>query len=68
MGHSLDITDGDIIKKFLCCDNIVTTIYYLNNGLDLKEKISNLVRIIGQEELISRTGNLRTIKFEPIPE
>ena len=68
MGHSLDITDGDIIKKFLCCDNIITTIYYLNNGLDLKEKISNLVRIIGQEELISRTGNLRTIKFEPIPE
>lgn len=67
-GHSLDSTDGDVIKKFLCCDNIITTIYYLNNDLDLKEKISNLVRIIGQEELISRTGNLQTIRFEPIPE
>lgn len=74
LGHSLDVTDGDIIKKFLCCDNITTTIYYLENKTDLKEnetdlkeKISNLIRIIGQDELIYRTGNLETIKFTPIP-
>lgn len=67
LGHSLDVTDGDIIRRFLCCNNITTTIYYLDNGIDLKEKISNLIRIIGQDELISRTGDLETIKFKPIP-
>lgn len=57
----------EILLGDLCCNNITTTIYYLDNEIDLKEKISNLIRIIGQDELISRTGDLETIKFKPIP-
>lgn len=66
-GHSMDITDGDVIKRFLLRVDTVTTIYYIEKN-DLKSKIANLVKIIGQEELIYRTGVIQTIKFEPILE
>lgn len=61
----MDITDGDVIKRFLLRVDTVTTIYYIEKN-DLKSKIANLVKIIGQEELIYRTGVIQTIKFEPI--
>lgn len=47
----MDITDGDVIKRFLLRVDTVTTIYYIEKN-DLKSKIANLVKIIGQEELI----------------
>lgn len=61
----MDITDGDVIKRFLLRVDTVTTIYYIEKN-DLKSKIANLVKIIGQEELIYRTGVIQTIKFGPI--
>ena len=63
----MDITDGDVIKRFLLRVDTVTTIYYIEKN-DLKSKIANLVKIIGQEELIYRTGVIQTIKFESILE
>lgn len=63
-GHSLDITDKDILKDLILTEGIFTTIYYRN--LDQKgQQIANLVKVIGPDELIRRTGggSARTIEF-----
>ena len=69
-GHSLDLTDGDILSELILNDNVYTTIYYHKDSddeygrKDLAEKISQLLRIIGQDELIRRTGGVtKTIEF-----
>lgn len=63
-GHSLDITDRDIIRDLILNDNVYTTVFYFNKD-DLGKKISNLVKVIGQDELIRRTGgSTKTIEFK----
>ena len=69
-GHSLDKTDRDILKLLICNDNVTTKIYYCrknkNDKKELGKLIKNLVRIMGQDELISRTmGEHKTIEFIP---
>jgi hypothetical protein len=69
-GHSLDITDKDVIRDLILHDTVHTTIYYYAKNKDDKQdlftKISNLVKIIGQDELIKRTGGkTKTIEFVP---
>lgn len=69
-GHSLDKTDRDILKLLICNDNVTTKIYYYrknkNDKKELGKLIKNLVRIMGQDELISRTmGEHKTIEFIP---
>lgn len=69
-GHSLDVTDKDILKLFICNDNVETEIYYYRRNKDDKESlgkiIKNLIKIMGQKELIRRTGGThKTIKFIP---
>lgn len=63
-GHSLDITDRDVLKELILCKNVHTTIFYHNT--EVKGKlISNLQKIIGQEELKERTNYPdRTIVFK----
>lgn len=74
-GHSLDITDRDILRDLIMNDNVYTTIYYHkayddngkddNGRNDLGTKIANLVKVIGQDELIRRTGgSTKTIEFK----
>ena len=68
--HSLDKTDRDILKLLICNDNVTTKIYYYrknkNDKKELGKLIKNLVRIMGQDELISRTmGEHKTIEFIP---
>lgn len=74
-GHSLDETDKDILRDLILCDNVYTTIYYHktydengkddNGRKDLGSKITNLVKVIGQDELIRRTGgSTKTIEFK----
>ncbi len=74
-GHSLDVTDKDILKDLILNDNVYTTIYYHkkyddngkddNGRKDLGSKIANLVKVIGQDELIRRTGgSTKTIEFK----
>ena len=74
-GHSLDVTDKDILKDLILQDNVYTTIYYHkiyddtgkddNGRADLGSKIANLVKVIGQDELIRRTGgSTKTIEFK----
>lgn len=68
-GHSLDVTDKDILKGFILNDNVQTKIYYYqkkeNDKSNFSSKISNLIKIIKQKELISRTsgGSKNTINF-----
>ncbi|MBS4931422.1 MAG: bacteriophage abortive infection AbiH family protein, partial [Clostridiales bacterium] len=69
-GHSLDVTDKDILKLFICNDNVQTKIfYYRKNEYDKKvlgKLIKNLIKIMGQKELIRRTGGShKTIEFIP---
>lgn len=45
-------------------DNVYSTIFYYNKD-DLGSKIANLVKVIGQDELIRRTsGSTKTIEFK----
>lgn len=63
-GHSLDITDKDILQDLILNDNVYSTIFYYNKD-DLGTKIANLVKVIGQDELIRRTGgSTKTIEFK----
>lgn len=69
-GHSLDVTDGDILRPLICNDNVNTKIFYYRKSEDdkktLEKLISNLVKVIGQDELIKRTGGeFKTIEFIP---
>lgn len=63
-GHSLDSTDGDILRDLILNDNVYTTIFYHNRD-SMGQQIANLVKIIGQDELIRRTGgSMKTIEFK----
>lgn len=67
IGHSLDVTDGDVLKTLIVNDNVVTTIYY-HDEKSHNEKIENLILIIGKNELIKRTsGKNQTIFFVEQP-
>ena len=55
MGHSLGITDKDIIGSFIKANSMRSVLFY--HSLDaLSDQISNLTAIIGRREMISRTG------------
>lgn len=63
-GHSLDATDKDILQDLILNDNVKTTIFYHNKDV-MGQQIANLVKIIGQDELIKRTGgSTKTIEFK----
>lgn len=65
-GHSLDITDKDVLRDLILNDNVQTVIFYMDKD-DYGRKIANLVKVIGQDELIRRTGGItKTITFTPI--
>lgn len=67
IGHSLDITDKEILYSMLIDENPNVTIYY-HSKKALEDQISNLVKVIGEEELIKRTyGKNQKIKFMSIP-
>ncbi|MBP0960115.1 MAG: hypothetical protein J5992_08315, partial [Oscillospiraceae bacterium] len=51
LGHSLDATDGDIIKELMMFPKIKTTIYYHSTEAYGKQ-IACLVKILGQDNLI----------------
>lgn len=74
-GHSLDVTDKDVLRDLLLNDNVHTTIFYCkkkdnfgncdNGRKDYGQKITNLVKVIGQDELKRRTGGAaKNIEFK----
>lgn len=52
-GHSLDITDKDTLSALINMKSTKTTIFY-HDRKALGNYISNLVKILGEEELIAR--------------
>lgn len=64
LGHSLYVTDKDILRDLILHYNVHTTIFCLNKDV-LGQQIANLVKVIGQDELIKRTGgSTKTIEFK----
>lgn len=54
LGHSLDVTDKDVLRELLM--NPYTRIHIIyHNQKALADKISNLVKVIGQDKLIEYT-------------
>ncbi len=69
-GHSLDATDQEVLRLLICNDNVETKIFYYRKDeedkAELGKMIKNLIMIMGQEELIRRTGGShKTIEFVP---
>lgn len=66
IGHSLDVTDRDVIYKLINNDFMQTTVYYYDQT-DLENKVINLMKVIGEDDLIAKTST-NQIKFEQLPE
>lgn len=67
-GHSLDITDKDILQELILFPKTQITIFYYSNS-DYVQKISNLVGLIGQDYLIDNIyGSNPKIIFKQINE
>ena len=63
-GHSLDTTDGDILREIIQTKGIVTTIFYRNKRQQANQ-IANLSKVLGQNELLERVFSASpTIIFE----
>ena len=52
-GHSLDITDGDVLSTIINCPNTYVTIFY-HDDVDYGKQIANLVSLLGQDILLSK--------------
>lgn len=64
IGHSLDVTDKDILKELIFAPDTTTTIFYYNQEA-MANQIANLIKVIGQDELIERVhGKNPTIIFK----
>ena len=64
-GHSLDSSDGDIIKDLIYSEKSTITIYYYDNT-SYKQIVSNLIDIFGKEQLIEQvSGTSPKISFIP---
>lgn len=49
-GHSMDVTDKDVLADILELKDTQITIFYLDNK-DYAQKITNIIKIIGQDKL-----------------
>ena len=64
IGHSLDVTDKDILRDLILAPNVTTTIFY-HSKTAYKQYISNLVKVIKQDVLIKKVyGANPSIIFE----
>ncbi|MCD8327360.1 MAG: bacteriophage abortive infection AbiH family protein [Lachnospiraceae bacterium] len=64
-GHSLDVTDADVLGSLILAPNTVTTIFYYSQKA-FSQQIVNLVKIIGQDNLTAMVhGAHPSIIFKP---
>lgn len=52
-GHSLDVTDCDILREVILRDKQITTIFYRNTE-ELSDKLKNMLKVLGHKELNAR--------------
>ncbi len=63
-GHSLDITDGDILREVMRTPGVITTIFYRDKQQQANQ-IANLSKVLGQDELLERVFSISpTIIFK----
>lgn len=63
-GHSLDITDKDVLRQIIMSPGTRTTIYHRSNT-QFSNQLKNLIRVISGEELNKRTrGEQPSIYFK----
>ncbi len=63
-GHSLDITDKDVLRDLIKNENVKTTIFYYNKKV-YGTQIKNLVKVLGQDTLIASVhGEHKSIFFK----
>lgn len=63
-GHSLDVTDGDILRDLINHRGMNTVIYYKNKK-KLEQQITNLVKVLGSDTVIEKVyGNDSCITFQ----
>lgn len=60
-GHSLDVTDKDLLREFLLHPGICTTIYYYNK-VAFGQQVTNLIGVLGQDNL-NQMYKARKIRF-----
>lgn len=56
-GHSLDKTDGDVLKYIILHEKTQKVYIYYHDDKQYRQEIANLVKVIDKNELISRIGN-----------
>lgn len=63
-GHSLDVTDGDVLREVIRTEGVIATIFYRNKQQQANQ-IANLSKVLGQDELLERVFSTSpTIIFE----
>lgn len=66
-GHSIGITDTDILNSFIISPNMKTTVYSYDDKARA-DQIANMTEIIGSEEVVSRNaGSNKTLVFVQQP-
>ena len=64
IGHSLGMTDGDVLRQFMNCHNVTAVDCYYHNEETRKQQISNLAGILGKDKLVQRiTGPNKDIRL-----
>ena len=53
-GHSLDVTDGDILRETILTPGVITTVFYRNKQQQANQ-VANLSKVLGQDELLRCT-------------
>lgn len=62
-GHSLDITDKEIIKDLIDFDGVKTIVFY-HDKQQQTQQIANLVKMLGQEKFLEKINSVPpTIEF-----
>lgn len=56
-GHSLDVTDKDILRELIMNKAVVTTVFY-HNKQQQSQQIANLVKMIGQDNFINKINSV----------
>lgn len=64
IGHSLGLTDGDVLRQLLNCQNVKAVDCYYHSPEARQQQISNLAGILGKNQLIQRiTGPNKDIRL-----
>lgn len=58
-GHSLDVTDKDILSSFIGDDSTSVTVYCRDKGTE-GELIANTIKLIREEKLLEKLNHIPT--------